>query len=196
MAPKTLLFNQALQYAHIWHDGQTRTKRKVPFVTHFVAVAEILAYHYPDRQPLIIAGLLHDVIEDTPQTYRDLERNFGQEVAHLVRGVSKPARKDLPPEIRQDPSRAWRAQRDHLLELLEPHEQDILRLRAADGVHNLMTKARDARWIGPQAWQKPGVTKEDQLWYFGEILTRVKAGLGDEPLVLELSEALAKAQAS
>lgn len=196
MSAKSPSFDQALQYAYRWHAGQTRTKRKVPFVTHFVAVAEILAYHYPDRPHLTIAGLLHDILEDTPQTYNDLERKFGQDIAHLVRGVTKPAKRDLSPEIRQDPYRAWRIQREHMLELLEPHEKDILRLRAADGVHNLMTKTRDGRWVGPQAWQRPGVTKEDQLWYFEEILQRVKAGLGDEPLVLELEESLRKARES
>ncbi len=62
---------------------------RIPYVTHVVDVAETLAYHYSDRDDLIVAGLLHDVVEDTSTTLFEVRWHFGGAVADLVRAVSK-----------------------------------------------------------------------------------------------------------
>ena len=67
--------------------GQTRSSGE-PYITHPVAVACILADMRLDHQTLM-AALLHDVIEDTPATFKDIETLFGSTVADLVEGVSK-----------------------------------------------------------------------------------------------------------
>ncbi|MBS3856678.1 bifunctional GTP diphosphokinase/guanosine-3',5'-bis pyrophosphate 3'-pyrophosphohydrolase [Proteus mirabilis] len=69
------------------HEGQTRSSGE-PYITHPVAVACILADMRLDHQTLM-AALLHDVIEDTPATFKDIETLFGSTVADLVEGVSK-----------------------------------------------------------------------------------------------------------
>ena len=66
--------------------GQTRSSGE-PYITHPVAVACILAEMRLDHETLM-AALLHDVIEDTPATYQDMEQLFGKSVAELVEGVS------------------------------------------------------------------------------------------------------------
>ena len=78
---------QAYLVARDAHEGQTRSSGE-PYITHPVAVACILAEMRLDYETLM-AALLHDVIEDTPATYQDMEQLFGKSVAELVEGVSK-----------------------------------------------------------------------------------------------------------
>ncbi len=80
----------AYAFAFDAHKDQTRFSGE-PYITHPLAIAEILAEMQMDT-PTIIAGLLHDVIEDTPYTYEDIEKRFGSDVAHLVDGVTKIAK--------------------------------------------------------------------------------------------------------
>ena len=81
------LLKQAYIVARDAHEGQTRSSGE-PYITHPVAVACILAEMRLDLETLM-AALLHDVIEDTPATFQDIEQLFGTTVAGLVEGVSK-----------------------------------------------------------------------------------------------------------
>ncbi|MBM4422812.1 MAG: bifunctional (p)ppGpp synthetase/guanosine-3',5'-bis(diphosphate) 3'-pyrophosphohydrolase [Chloroflexi bacterium] len=78
---------RAYEVAVKYHAGQTRASGD-PYVTHCVAVAKILnEMNLPG--PVIAAGLLHDIVEDTPVTLDDVRRDFGDEVTQLVDGVTK-----------------------------------------------------------------------------------------------------------
>ncbi|OZI14413.1 bifunctional GTP diphosphokinase/guanosine-3',5'-bis(diphosphate) 3'-diphosphatase [Sodalis-like symbiont of Philaenus spumarius] len=81
------LLRQAYLIARDAHEGQTRSSGE-PYITHPVVVTCILAEMRLDHETLM-AALLHDVIEDTPATYQDMEQLFGKSVAELVEGVSK-----------------------------------------------------------------------------------------------------------
>jgi RelA/SpoT family (p)ppGpp synthetase len=77
----------AYDFAFEAHQGQRRRSGE-PYITHPVAVADLLADLRLDPQTLI-AAILHDVIEDTPTLKEEINRRFGQEVAELVDAVSK-----------------------------------------------------------------------------------------------------------
>ena len=79
--------NKAFNFAIEAHKNQKRISG-VPYVVHPVAVADILAELRLDSAT-IITGLLHDTIEDTKITYDIVLKEFGQEVADLVDGVTK-----------------------------------------------------------------------------------------------------------
>lgn len=78
---------RAYLVADTMHDGQKR-KSGEPFVVHPIAVAMMLAEMGMDVN-CIAAGMLHDIIEDTPMTYDDVQAEFGSEIAALVDGVTK-----------------------------------------------------------------------------------------------------------
>ncbi len=81
------LVRRAYEVAAQAHAGQTRASGD-PYISHCVAVAEILLdMNMPAT--VVAAGLLHDVLEDTAVTYDELRETFGDEVAHLVEGVTK-----------------------------------------------------------------------------------------------------------
>ena len=81
------LVRRAYQFAAEAHHGQTR-KSGDPYVTHPLAVAEIIAELKLDVAS-VCAGLLHDCVEDTSATVEQLDKLFGKEIAFLVDGVTK-----------------------------------------------------------------------------------------------------------
>ncbi|MDQ2689362.1 MAG: HD domain-containing protein, partial [Chloroflexota bacterium] len=78
---------KAYQVAAAMHEGQKR-KSGDPYITHPLAVASILA-ELGMTAPTLCAALLHDTVEDTPYTIEQLRKDFGDEVVHLVDGVTK-----------------------------------------------------------------------------------------------------------
>ncbi len=78
---------RAYETAERFHEGQRR-KSGDPYITHPLAVTTILAELGMDTTTLC-AALLHDTVEDTPYTLDDVVREFGEDVAHLVDGVTK-----------------------------------------------------------------------------------------------------------
>ncbi len=77
---------QAYFFAYDAHKDQPRASGE-PYVIHPISVAEILAEYQMDTDT-VMAGLLHDVLEDTDYTYEDLKKNFGEKVATLVQQVT------------------------------------------------------------------------------------------------------------
>ena len=81
------LVRRAFRVAEKAHTGQKRASGD-PYINHCLAVAAILI-EYSMPAEVVVAGLLHDTIEDTKVTYEDLKRDFGEGVANLVQGVTK-----------------------------------------------------------------------------------------------------------
>jgi GTP pyrophosphokinase len=85
--PDRQLICKAFNFAYRLHEGQTR-KSGEPYIAHPIAVAGLLR-DLGGSAPMIAAGFLHDVVEDTEVTLEELEANFGTEVRLLVEGVTK-----------------------------------------------------------------------------------------------------------
>ncbi|MXP67027.1 bifunctional GTP diphosphokinase/guanosine-3',5'-bis pyrophosphate 3'-pyrophosphohydrolase [Pantoea sp. Nvir] len=122
---------QAYLVARDAHEGQIRSSGE-PYITHPVAVACILAEMKLDYETLM-AALLHDVIEDTPATYQDMEQLFGKSVAKLVEGVSKLDKLTF--------SNKKEAQAENFRKMIMAMVQDIrvIIIKLADRTHNMRT---------------------------------------------------------
>ena len=81
------LIRKAWEFCVRHHDGQMRASGE-PYIIHPLEVAEVLAEMKMDATA-IAAGLLHDSVEDTPATNEEIEAEFGDQVAHIVEGVTK-----------------------------------------------------------------------------------------------------------
>ena len=81
------IIKKAYDYANYLHEGQTRQSGE-PYIIHPINVCMNLAKFHADGASLV-AGMLHDVVEDTEYTIEDVEREFGSDVAKLVLGVTK-----------------------------------------------------------------------------------------------------------
>ncbi|MEN8113352.1 MAG: bifunctional (p)ppGpp synthetase/guanosine-3',5'-bis(diphosphate) 3'-pyrophosphohydrolase [Actinomycetota bacterium] len=113
------------------HKGQVR-KTGDPFITHPMAVAQILAGYGLDTAT-IVAAILHDVVEDTDITLDDLERDFGQEVALLVDGVTKLDR------IKFSSREEQQAATIRKMAVAMAKDIRVLLIKLADRTHNMRT---------------------------------------------------------
>jgi GTP diphosphokinase / guanosine-3',5'-bis(diphosphate) 3'-diphosphatase len=122
---------EAYDFAYRAHEGQRRRSGE-PYITHPVAVADLLADLRLDSQTLI-AAILHDVMEDTPTLKDEIRGHFGPEVAELVDGVSKL-------DHLQFRSRA-EAQAESFRKMMLAMVRDIrvIMVKLADRTHNMRT---------------------------------------------------------
>ncbi len=81
------MVQKAYDFAENAHKSQKRASGE-PYITHCVAVAAILS-ELKVPPAVVIAGLLHDTVEDTFVTLKDIDQNFGEEITKLVDGVTK-----------------------------------------------------------------------------------------------------------
>ncbi|HYZ64073.1 MAG TPA: HD domain-containing protein, partial [Acetobacteraceae bacterium] len=113
------------------HGAQFRENGD-PYITHPLAVADILAGYRLDTAS-IVTGLLHDVIEDTGVTRAEIERRFGPTVAGLVDGVTKLTRLELQSD------RDKQAENFRKLVLAMSKDIRVLLVKLADRLHNMRT---------------------------------------------------------
>src|SRR6202521_4088560 len=122
---------QAYRFSEAAHAGQTRQSGE-PYISHPLAVAEILAAWHLDPQALV-AALLHDVREDTSVTKDEISDTFGRPVAELVDGLSKLARIEF--------QSAEDAQAENFRKMLLAMARDVrvILIKLADRLHNMRT---------------------------------------------------------
>jgi GTP pyrophosphokinase len=142
-ADRARFVERALVFARKAHDGQVR-KSGEPFIEHPIATATQLAEMRMDATTLA-AALLHDVMEDCGVTFKQLEKEFGPEVARLVDGVTKLKRLDLAngggPEGGAEPATMEAARTASLRKMLVAMAEDIrvVIIKLSDRLHNMRT---------------------------------------------------------
>ena len=171
----------ALRRSAEWHAGQTRRGTPTPYAAHAFAVALILdRLGFPE--PVVIAGLLHDAVEDTPATLDDITREFGPEVAALVEHCS---------EVKLDPSGAKRPwadrKRDHLAALrTAPVAARAIVL--ADKLHNLRSLCLDLD-AGRDVWALFHADRASVLQYYKDAAA---LPTDDDPRLVALNGSLTR----
>ncbi len=121
----------AYEFSAKAHEGQERLSGE-PYITHPIAVARILAGLHLDAGS-IKAALLHDVVEDTPRTFRDIEKEFGRGVALLVNGVSK------LDKLHFDSAAEAQAESFRKMLLAMVKDLRVILVKLADRTHNMRT---------------------------------------------------------
>ena len=157
---------EAIDYATIKHDGQFR-KSGEKYITHPLRVAGILIKWGMDIDS-VIAGVLHDVVEDTETPLADIEEKFGKNVAFLVDGVTKVGRA----RSGMDNLEAYLPQtKDNLSKLLIAVGQDIrvIIIKLADRLHNVQT----LEYMPPEKQKK---IARESLDVFARIADRLGMG--------------------
>ena len=127
--PETL--SKAYEFAVKAHEKQKRDEGS-PYIIHPIAVANILTELKLDSAT-IATGLLHDTIEDTTATYKNIENEFGKEVANLVEGVTKISEFESKAETNS------KAENFRKLILATSKDIRVLLVKLADRLHNMRT---------------------------------------------------------
>ena len=146
---------------------------------HPLRVALTLERHRFGR-PIIVAGLLHDVVEDCQVSLALLAEQFGADVADLVELVTEPDR-ELP----------WRERKQAALDHLDSFSPEGAALKASDSLDNLRSMLEDHARVGAALWERFNAEPEDQVWYYGHVSERIGSHMSGHPLAGELASAVA-----
>lgn len=123
--------NRAYVFGMKMHSAQVRESGE-PYFSHPVSVAEILTEYRFDSS-VIITALLHDTVEDTPASYADIRELFGEDIANLVRGLTKLSKVQLKSEATKQ-AENWQK-----LVLAISEDIRVLVIKLADRLHNMRT---------------------------------------------------------
>src|SRR5437868_8375470 len=125
------IIKRAYDYSEKYHKGQLRASGE-PFLVHPLEVAQVLAEMKLDSSS-IAAGLLHDAIEDTEATREDIKTNFGEQVAHIVEGVTKIDRIEFASKEERQ------AENVRKMVLAMVDDIRVVLIKLADRLHNMRT---------------------------------------------------------
>jgi (p)ppGpp synthase/HD superfamily hydrolase len=165
----------AVDYARHLHI-ERRKGTDIPYMAHLLGVASLVmgeAGHvgFPITEEMVIAAILHDAAEDHGGLLRlkDIEHNFGANVARMVGGLSD--------SLAEDPGnkQSWLERKQAYILRLREESADVQLISAADKLYNARAILEDYRGVGPRIWERFKRGRQEQLWYFDELLAVYKA---------------------
>lgn len=158
------------------HAGQCRKGTKVPYIVHPLAVMNSLLVeqtHDPDlSDDVIIAGILHDVYEDTDTDLDEIEASFGSEVRRLVENSSEP--EELKES--QDKRGTWRERKLHTITRLHNLDRASKIISCCDKRNNARSMNEDYLFVGEALWDRFNASREEIQWYYKGCLEAYKIG--------------------
>jgi (p)ppGpp synthase/HD superfamily hydrolase len=183
--------NHAFAFAAKHHDRQVRKGTRLPYVTHPANVALILT-RYGRDDDTVIAGILHDVIEDCVRenwTREMLEERIGEKFgAHVLETVLMVTHRKVDDDGNELDKQEKKA--DYLLRLAGANESARW-VCAADKIHNASSILADLRrTVDPESvWGRFSVGKEGTIRWYRAVYERLKELGFDAPILLELRAA-------
>ncbi|WP_080795206.1 HD domain-containing protein [Corynebacterium pacaense] len=168
---------KAVNTASVAHRDHVRKGSGIPYVAHLFAVMYLLST-VTDDEDVLIAGLLHDTLEDVPERYgaERMMEDFGPRVLALVADVTK-----------DDSLPTWQERADAYLDhLATDADADAVLISLADKTHNLMSILDDHSLVGERLWDRFTSTKQQQQWWYGAVAEVAERRLPGNPLCGEL----------
>lgn len=145
------------------HEKQKRKGDRVtPYAVHPISVAMLLM-RYTDDEDVIIAGLLHDALEDTNYRPEEIERNFGKRVLSIVQEVSEKNQKA-----------SWEQRKMEYLVNLKNKTKEACLVVCADKIHNIKSLMYAYVILGDDLWKRFNASKEKKLWFYEAIYKEIK----------------------
>ena len=155
------LIDYAIYFATKAHNGQKRkSDKEVDMIFHPYTVA-MMIQRAGGTDNAVIAGVLHDVVEDTKYTLDDIRDEFGEDIASIVSEVSE--KKELE----------WNERKQEAIDRIRTASLDGKIVECADKVSNLETMYNLYEEIGEEIWNSFKRPKEKQKWYYTEMYKAV-----------------------
>lgn len=178
---------KAIKFAaktHNQYQQQTRKGKVIPYIAHPLTVGIILALAKA-RENVIVAGILHDTIEDSVEekkvTHEMLTQRFGKNVADLVLSVTE-----------QDKELSWQERKQEALSHIKDFTHDSLLLKSADVLSNGRELLDDYARFGDEIFLRFNAPKEKILEHQMKIITTILDCWNENPLVSDLQILLAE----
>jgi (p)ppGpp synthase/HD superfamily hydrolase len=183
MIKYTERLDRALKKAAWAHEqaGQHRKGTEIPYIIHPVGVM-MIASNATDDEDILIACLMHDVIEDVDSSIYskdDMRADFGDRVVSIVLDVTKDSQ-----------AKDWYDQSNSYLQHLEHKaSEEAIIVSASDKIHNLQSILVDFENCGDDIWQIFNTKNScDQLWWYKEVLKVVKKRSPDLMLIKDFEK--------
>ena len=158
--------NLALKVASKAHRDQVRKGTDIPYISHPVAVALIIGEYTTDEN-VIVAGILHDVLEDVkPSIYSeaDMRGDFGDKITDIVKDVSED-------KVAGEPEKPWiERKKGYLAHLDNLANVAPIIVSTADKIHTLTDTLDEYERVGNELWQRFNASKDDELWFYKTFL--------------------------
>jgi (p)ppGpp synthase/HD superfamily hydrolase len=184
-------FTRAIDYARHLHI-ERRRGTNIPSMAHLLGVASLVVgetghVDFPVTEDMVIAALLHDAVEDHggEPRLRDIEANFGADVAQMVEGLSDTLVEDAG---EKEP---WEKRKEAYLDRLRDEPAEVQLISAADKLYNARSILDDYRVVGAEVWKRFKRGRDLQIWYFEELLKIFKSSGHRNRIVDELGRVVA-----
>ena len=148
-----LSIQKAIIFATLKHQEQKRKGTDIPYIVHPVEVMQILT-KLECSDNVIIAGLLHDTLEDTNTTAEEIKNAFGEKVLDIVKSES------------EDKSKTWKERKQATIEHLEKVSTETKLVCFADKLSNIKSIYRDKQEMGEKIFDRFNAPKENLKWYY------------------------------
>jgi (p)ppGpp synthase/HD superfamily hydrolase len=184
----TTRINEAILLSSHLHRGQTRhDANQTPYISHLFSVA-VLISSVTDDEDIIIAGLLHDSLEDVPgYTYDRLVQDCGKRVAEIVRSVTEP----LDANKLQEEQLPWLTRKEQYLRTLEEGDVASAIVSCADKIHNTESYVRGLSAEATEYEKRFTSSAKNRIWFHEQVLTIVEKKLGaTHELIIRFKEAM------
>ena len=169
------LIHEAIIFAARKHDGQKRKGTDIPYLSHPMEVTQILtAAGCPER--VIVAGILHDTLEDTGTAPEEIRDIFGEDILGIVRAES------------EDKSKIWQERKQAAIDRLSGDTPEAKLVCCADKLSNLRSMASDLEAVGDKLWDRFNAAKGEIRWYYQSIAEKLKTSLSGYAMYRELTE--------
>jgi (p)ppGpp synthase/HD superfamily hydrolase len=185
---------KAIEFATGAHRAQFRKGTTIPYIVHPLDVLSILLKSGAGED-LVIAGVLHDVLEDTPRSKDEIRKDFGNVVGSLVEGASES--EALTKGVsNEEKKKTWKLRKSERITKVRTAGRELRLLICADKLANIRDLLEDQRSLGEGVWAKFNASKVEQSWYYHEIAAAMilpKGGvsdLSDAPAYRELQSCI------
>lgn len=163
------MIHQAIHFATKAHEGQVRKVTGTPFIFHPLAVGCLLNDAGEDADT-IIAGILHDTVEDTDVTLDDIRERFGEHIANLVAGVT------------ENKTLSWERRKEATIDELQTAAEKVCIVTCADKIHNLQVSMDGIKEEGEDFFVHFKRGYHDQKWYYGKVKDVLERRIPNHPL--------------
>ena len=158
---------KAFDLAYHAHKGQTRKMTDLPYIIHPMEVVLILIKNGASDET-IIAGMLHDVIEDTDITLKEIQEKFGDKITRLVNGASEPG--NTIHASKKELIDSWTSRKKHSINFIKSADVNMKMLSCADKLANVQSMTEDLKVLGEKLWSKFNSSKDEQKWYYNSMV--------------------------
>lgn len=155
------MLEKAILVATKAHEGQKRKNSTEAYVEHPIRVAQMLK-ESGFRDEVVIAGVLHDTVEDTSLTIAEIDCVFGEEVANIVAAHT------------EDKSLSWEERKSHTIASIKSVSLEVKALIIADKLDNLLSLMDSYDKIGEKTWEAFKRGREQQAWYYKSIVEAIE----------------------